>query len=121
MSGKWCRGHGVDGQAESLRDGHYVEAYLVPDNFSTNSHGDRGPVTGLAPRCHHCRSIRQWHNHGPLALARARTFMNPHAERWVKTGRGDTIERVLEQMDIGGLTVDLIADKIVAAIGEPCP
>lgn len=119
--GKWCLGHDVAGQAESLRHGHYVAAHLVDANFSPNSHGGKGLATDFMPRCNHCRSIRRWHDHGANALRRSRSWMREHADRWVKLDRADTAEVVLAMMDIGGITEQSLADVIVASIGEPCP
>ena len=123
--GKWCLGHGVVGQAKSLRLGHYIEAYLVDAAFSMRNSAERGGSKGFAPtrepRCRACRSIRQWHNHGANARRRAASFRRQHAERWVKAGRHASVEDALAEMDVGGITDDAIAELIVAAIGEPVP
>lgn len=122
--GKWCLGHGVLGQADSLRCGHYVESQYVDAVFSTRD-GDARASKGFArtsePRCNVCRSIRQWHDHSANAFRRARSFRRNHAERWVKLKRAESVEAVLGEMDIGGITDEAIALKIVTAIGEPCP
>lgn len=117
--GKWCLGHGVIGQAESLRVGHYVEAYLVDANFTPHKSGSKGFATSF-PRCNHCRSIRRWHDHHANALRRARRFRREHAQRWVDLGRANTAEEVLMEMLIGGVTDEAVADIIIASIGEDC-
>jgi hypothetical protein len=123
-SGKWCLGHGVIGQAESLRTGHFVTSRLVDANFS-NRDGDARASKGFArtiePRCDHCRSIRRWHDHHANAERRARRFRREHAERWVKQGRAETLEDVYTEMDIGGVTEEALTAKILEAIGEFCP
>jgi hypothetical protein len=119
--GKWCLGHGVIGQAASLRTGHYVEAQYVDAVFAHNTHGGKAFATDLMPRCNLCRSIRRWHDHGANALRRARKFRREHAERWVKLGRAESIEAALAEMDIGGVTDVAVAGLMVVAIGEPCP
>jgi hypothetical protein len=122
--GKWCLGHGVAGQAESLRHGHYVEGYLVKDCFSL-SNGTavlaKGFGQNLHSRCALCRSIIQWHDHHANAERRAKQFLRQHAERWVKKGKHDTTEAALTEMDIGGVTVEAITQLILAALGEFCP
>lgn len=124
LHGKWCLGHGVIDQAESLRLGHYVEMHLVDTVFATRD-GDARAIKGfgrtLQPRCNLCRSILRWHDNGANALRRARTWRREHAERWVKNGRADTVENALTEMAIGGITDEAIAGIIVAAIGELCP
>jgi hypothetical protein len=114
----------VTGQAESLRFGHYVEGRHVEAVFTTRD-GDARASKGLArtlePRCSLCRSIRRWHDHGANAIRRAGEFRRDHAVRWVKLGRASSIEIVLAQMDVGGVTDEAIAALIVAAIGELCP
>jgi hypothetical protein len=123
-AGKWCLGHGVVGHAESLRNGHYVEAHLVPDVFSINTHGrdgGKGLATGTMPRCAICRSIRRWHDHHGNALRRARDFRREHAQRWVDKGIHPTVDAALLEMDVGGVTEEAVAALILEAIGEPCP
>jgi hypothetical protein len=120
--GKWCLGHGVVGHAESLRNGHYVEVYLVPYNFSVhNSARGKGLAPTREPRCDHCRSIKRWHDHHANARRRASLFRREHAVRWVRHGRCETIDAALAEMDVGGLTLEAITQLILDAIGEECP
>ncbi len=117
--GKWCLGHEVIGQAESLRTGHYVEGQYVDAVFSTRTEGRKAFAS--EPRCNLCRSIRRWHDHHANALRRARSFRGDHAERWVKLGRIETVDDALAMMDIGGVTDEALTEKILAALGEVCP
>ena len=121
IPGRWCLGHGVAGQAESLRHGHYVEGYLVQECFSTHATRGKTLAPQLEPRCAICRSIRRWHDHHLNAYRRANAFRRGHAQRWVDKGIHPTIEAALQEMDIGGCTVEAIAQLILAALDEPCP
>lgn len=118
--GEWCLGHGLIGQAESLRTGHYVEAHLVGDVLGTHKIGTKGLGT-VQPRCRICRSIRQWHDHHANAWRRAGAWRRQHAKRWVQLRRHLTIEAALLEMDVGGVTQAAVTEIILAAIGEPCP
>ena len=121
--GHWCLGHGLDDHAAALRHGHYVEAHLVNDLFSTNTHGpgDKTLGTELRPRCSICRSLRQWHDNHANAYRRAGSFRRQHADRWVEKGHHPNAEAALLEMDVGGVTVDAVAALLLDHVGKECP
>jgi len=105
-----------------LRLGHYVEAHLVEHNFSThNASGTKGLGPTLQSRCDICRSLRRWHDNHANAYRRAADFRRQHAERWVEKGRHPDIEAALQEMDVGGVTVDAVAALLLDHVGKDCP
>lgn len=122
--GKWCLGHGVSGQAEALRTGHYVESHMVGDLFSTRD-GDARAIKGLGrtlqPRCAICRSLIRWHDNHANAERRANDFRRQHAQRWVIKGHHLTIEAALVEMDTGGVSTAALAALLVEHVGQLCP
>lgn len=120
-TGKWCLGHGVDDQAESLRYKHYVEAHLVDAVFSTNHAGAKTLGSATQPRCDICRSIRRWHDNHANAYRRAGDFRRQHAERWVEKGHHPDVEAAQLEMDVGGVTNDAVATLLLDHVGKECP
>ena len=103
--GKWCLGHGVQGQGASLQHGHYVPDRSWVDELFSQRNGDASRIKGfgptLQPRCTICRSIRNHHHHHENAVTHARQFRRKHAERWAKK-LDTTPDAILREMDNGG-------------------